>query len=179
MGQTPILRAGGTRAPLAAISAISPAGQRACACQAQALQSAAVLALLAPLRRAGPGRLVIRGDGAPMHRRHVLTACVAHGAAPRMPLARLPASAPELHPDEGLWAHLQGGARRPVGCGHRPPRRGARREAVTRGRRTPRIIHGCVKGAGLEIMKLWSVERDNAAGEQSRCRSLSEGGVGS
>jgi transposase len=50
-----------------------------------------VVALLEPLRREGPGRLVLIWDGAPMHRSHTIQECLANGASPRLHLERLPA----------------------------------------------------------------------------------------
>jgi transposase len=93
--------------------------------------------------------MVILWDGAPMHRRQVIQECLANGAAPRIHLAPLPADAPELTPDEGLWAQLQGVELRPVCCSHLPQLRRELRDAVTRVRRTPRLLQGCFKGAGL------------------------------
>ena len=64
-------------------------------------------AFLAHQLREVSGRLVINGAGAPMHRRHIIQECLAHGAAPRIHTKRLPASAAELHAGERLWAHLK------------------------------------------------------------------------
>jgi transposase len=149
MGQTPMLRERWTRDHLSAISAISPEGKVYFRSPDRALNSADVVAFLEHLRREVPGRMVIMWDGSPMHRSQLIKACLAHGAAPRMHLERLPAYAPALNPDEGLWAPLQGVERRHVCGDHLPHLRGERRDAVKRVRRTPRLIHGCFKGAGL------------------------------
>jgi hypothetical protein len=92
-----------------------------------------------------------------MHRRHVVKAYC--GAAHRIQLERLPAYAPERHPGEWLWAHLKWGERR-YGCGvNLPHPRAALREAVTRLRRTPRLIQAFVRGAQLDLCMSGAVNR--------------------
>lgn len=149
VGQTPILREWCTRDHLSAISAISPEGKVYFHSQDYALNSDDVVAFLEHLLREVPGRMVIIWDGAPIHRSHVIHEFLANGAAQRMHLERLPAYAPELNPDEGLWAQLKGVELRNVCCDHIPHLRGELRDAVKRVRRKPRIIQGCFKGAGL------------------------------
>jgi transposase len=149
MGPTPILREWWTRDHLSAISAISPAGQLYCSCQDRAFNSEDVVAFLAHLLREVPGRMVLIWDGAPMHRSPVVKACVAHGAAHRIHLERLPADAPELNPGEGLWAHRKG-VERCHGCGcNLPHLRAELRDAVKRVRRKPRLINAFFRGAQL------------------------------
>jgi transposase len=149
VGHTPILREWWTRDHLSAISALSPEGKLYFACQDRAINSAAVVGFLEHLRREVAGRMVILWDGAPIHRRHLIHACLGHGAAERMAVARLPAYAPELHPHEGLWGDLNGVELRHV-CGvDLPHLHRARRAAVKRGRRKARGIDGCFRGAKL------------------------------
>jgi transposase len=149
MGQPPILRERWTRDHLSAISAISPEGKVYFRSQDRALNSAAVVAFLEHLLREVPGRMVIIWDGSPIHRSQLIKAFLANGAAQRLHLERLPAYAPELNPDEGLWAQLKGVELRNVCCDHIPHLRGELRGAVKRVRQKPRIIQGCFKGAGL------------------------------
>jgi transposase len=149
VGHTPILKEWWTGDHLSAMSAISPDGKLSVHCQGWAINSADVVAFLEHLRREVPGRLGIMWDGAPMHRRHVIQECLAHGAAQRIHLERLPAYAPELNPGEGLWAHLTGVELRHV-CGFNlTPLRKERRHAVKQVRRKPRILKGCFEGAKL------------------------------
>ena len=108
-----------------------------------------VVACLAHLLRAVPGRLLLIWDGAPIHRRQVIKTFLANGAAQRLPLERLPAYAPDLKPGEGLWDQLTGVERRNV-CGvNLPHLRHERRDAVKRVRRKPRVLQGFFQGAGL------------------------------
>jgi DDE superfamily endonuclease len=93
MGHTPILREWWTRDHRSAIRARSPAAKRYFACQDRPINAADVVAFLAHLLREVPGRMVIIGDGAPIHRRHVVHAFLGAGAAARLHL--------ELNPGEG------------------------------------------------------------------------------
>jgi transposase len=149
MGQTPILREWWTRDHLSAISAISPEGKLYVHCQDHALDSDDVVAFLEHLRREVPGRMVLIWDGSPIHRSHTIQAFLANGAAPRLHLERLPAYAPELNPDEGVWQQLKGVELRNVCCVDLPHLHRELRDAVKRVRRKPRIIQGCFQGAGL------------------------------
>jgi transposase len=149
VGQTPILREWYTREHLSAISAISPEGQRYFQRQDDAMDSSDVVAFLEHLRREVPGRLVVIWDGAPIHRSHVIREFLAHGAAPRLHLERLPAYAPELNPSEGLWQQLTGVERRNLCCVNIPHLRVERRDAVKRVRRKPRLIQSFFRGANL------------------------------
>ncbi len=148
-GQTPILREWWTRDHLSAISAISPEGKVYFQSQACALTSADVVAFLEHLLREVPGQMVIVWDGAPIHRSHTIKEFLANGAAQRLHLERLPAYAPELNPDEGLWQQLKGVELRNVCCFTAPHLRRELRDAVKRVRRKPRLIHGCFRGAKL------------------------------
>jgi transposase len=149
VGHTPILQEWWTREHLSVISAISPQGKLYCHAQDYAMNSADVVAFLAHLLREVPGRLVIIGDGAPIHRSQVIKEFLANGAAARLHLERLPAYAPDLNPGEGLWAYLKGVELRKV-CGFNLPHlRHELRDAVKRVRRKVRILKGCFKGAGL------------------------------
>jgi transposase len=149
VGQPPLGREWWTRAHLSAISAISPEGKLSCHGQDQAIESGDGVAFLAHLLREVPGRLVRIWDGAPIHRRHTSKACLANGAAPRLHLERLPAYAPALNPDEGVWPQLKGVELRHVSGFDLPHLHRELRDAVKRVRRKPRIIQGCFQGAGL------------------------------
>jgi transposase len=149
VGQTPILREWYTRDHLSAISAISPEGKLYFRSQDRAINSDDVVAFLEHLLREVPGRMTIIWDGAPIHRSRTIREFLTHGAAPRLHLERLPAYAPELNPGEGLWHQLKGVELCNVCCFNLPHLRHELRAAVNRVRRKPRILKGCVAGAGL------------------------------
>ncbi len=54
-----------------------------------------------------PGKLLVIWDGAPIHRAKVIKEFLAAGAAKRVHLERLPAYAPDLNPQEGVWNLLK------------------------------------------------------------------------
>jgi len=144
-----MLREWYTHDHLSAISAISPEGTRSFHAQDHAMHSADVVAFLAHLRREVPGQMLILWDGSPIHRSHTIQEFLANGASSRIHLARLPAYAPELNPDEGVWQHLNGVELRhrcSVNLGHL---RRELRDAVKRVRRKPRLITRFFHGAKL------------------------------
>jgi transposase len=149
IGQTPMLREWRTRDHLSAISAISPEGKLYFHGQEGAIASADVVAFLEHLLREVPGRMVIIWDGSPIHRSHLIKDFLAKGAAQRLQLERLPAYAPELNPDEGVWQQLKGVELRNLCCFDLRHLWDELRNAVKRVRRKPRILKGCFTGAGL------------------------------
>ena len=149
VGHTPVLQEWWTRDHLSAISALSPEGKLYFHCQDHSFNSEDVVAFLEHLLREGPGRMVLIWDGAPIHRSQVIKEFLAHGAAQRVHVERLPAYAPELNPGEGLWQQLTGVERRHLCCVNLPHLRRELRNAVKRVRRKARMLKGCFKGAGL------------------------------
>jgi transposase len=149
VGQTPILRERCTRDHLSAISAISPEGKVYFHSQDHAINSDDVVAFLEHLLREVAGRMVLIWDGAPIHRSHTIKEFLANGASQRLHLERLPAYAPELNPDEGLWQQLKGVELRNVCCFHIPHLRHALRDAVKRVRHKPWLIQSFFRGAKL------------------------------
>jgi transposase len=149
VGQTPILGEWWTRDHLSAISAISPEGKLYFHVQERTINSQDVVAFLQHVLREVPGRMVIIWDGSPIHRSHLIKEFLANGATQRLHLERLPAYAPELNPDEGVWQQLKGVELRNLCCFNLHHLRQELCNAVKRVRRKPRIIQGCFTGAGL------------------------------
>ena len=149
VGQTPILREWCTRDQLSAIRAISPEGTRYVRRQDCAMNSSDGVAFLEHLRREVSGRMVLIWDGAPIHRSHTIREFLTNGASHRLHLERLPAYAPELNPDEGLWQQLKGVELRHVCCFNIPQLTHELRDAVKRVRRKPRLIKSFFRGAKL------------------------------
>jgi transposase len=106
-GETPVLRCKLTRDHLSVISAISPEGKLYLTMQDTAFDSDGVVAFLKLLLKEITGKLLIIWDGAPIHRSKTIQQFLAAGAAAHIWLARLPAYAPDLNPDEGIWHHLK------------------------------------------------------------------------
>jgi transposase len=149
VGQTPILREWWTRDHLSAISAISPEGKLYFHSQDHSLNSDDVVAFLEHLLREMPGQMVIIWDGSPIHRRRTVQEFLSQGASQRLHLERLPAYAPELNPEEGVWQQLKGVELRNLGCLNIPHLRRELRDAVKRVRRKPRLIQSFFRGARL------------------------------
>ncbi len=59
------------------------------------------------LLREIPGKLLVIWDGATIHRCQAIKDFLAKGGAKRIHLERLPAYAPELNPQEGVWNLLK------------------------------------------------------------------------
>ena len=106
-GQTPILHCKLTYDHYSVISAITRAGKLYLAMQTEAFTSKTVITFLEQLLAAIAGKLLIIWDGAPIHRSQAIKDFLAAGAAERIWLERLPAYAPDLNPDEGIWHYLK------------------------------------------------------------------------
>ena len=66
-----------------------------------------VVRFLQLLTREIPGKLLVIWEGAPIHRCQAVKDFLSSGGAKRIHLERLPAYAPELNPQEGVWNLLK------------------------------------------------------------------------
>lgn len=66
-----------------------------------------VVRFLQVLLREIPGKLLVIWDGATIHRCQAIKDFLAKGGAKRIHLERLPAYAPDLNPQEGVWNLLK------------------------------------------------------------------------
>jgi transposase len=151
-GHTPILRVPLTRDHLSAISGITEDGRLFLHAQEASLRSPDVVQLLRQLLRLIPGKLLVIWDGSPIHRSRVVKDFLAAGAARRLHLERLPAYAPELNPDEGIWQYLKRVELRNLCCPtlwdlHQEVRLAARRL-----RRKRQVVQACVRQAGCAVV---------------------------
>lgn len=106
-GETPILHVPLTRDHLSAIGAISTDGRLFMQMQRQAYKGPDVVRFLHMLLRKIPGKLLVIWDGGSIHRCQAIKDFLAQGAAKRLHLERLPAYAPDLNPQEGVWNLLK------------------------------------------------------------------------
>ena len=116
VGQTPLLRCPLTYDHLAVISAIAPDGRLFLTFQKHAFDSQGVLTFLEQLLEEIDGKLLLIWDGALIHRSKEIKQFLADGAAKRILLERLPAYAPDLNPDEGIWHYLKHVELANLGC---------------------------------------------------------------
>jgi transposase len=136
---------------LSAISAITPDGHLYFQVQETAYTSADVVAFLKNLHSQIPGKLLVIWDRAPIHRGQPIKDYLAGGAAKYLQLEQLPAYAPELNPDEGIWSYLKGVELKNVCNTDLNQLLSRLKQAVRRLRRKPQVIIGCVKEAGLAV----------------------------
>jgi len=106
-GQTPILPVKLTRDHLSAMGGITPEGRLFMQTQDHSYKGPDVVRFLQVLLREVPGKLLVIWDGAPIHRCQAVKDFLAKGGAKRIHLERLPAYAPELNPQEGVWNLLK------------------------------------------------------------------------
>jgi transposase len=150
-GQTPLLRVPLTRDHLSAISAITQDGRLLLRVQDRALRSPDVVRFLQHLLRQIPGKLLVIWDGAPIHRGQPVKDFLAAGGAERLHLEPLPAYAPELNPDEGIWRYLKRVELRNVCCPTLWDLSHELRLAVARLRHKAAAIRGCIAHAGYAV----------------------------
>jgi transposase len=83
----------------------------------ETITGAHVVRFLEHLGRTLPGgKFTIFWDGAPIHRGQAVQQFLALAPAGRFQIEPLPAYAPDLNPDEGVWDHLKGDDLANVSC---------------------------------------------------------------
>lgn len=106
-GQTPVLRVKLTRDHLSAIGGITVEGRIFMQMQDRSYKGPDVVRFLQILLREIAGKILVIWDGASIHRSKVIQTFLAKGGAKRIRIERLPAYAPELNPQEGVWNLLK------------------------------------------------------------------------
>jgi transposase len=150
-GETPVLKVFETRDHLSAMSGITPAGQLATLIRGYALTSAESVLFLRHLRCYVADRLLVIRDGSPIHRSRAVKSYLANGGAPAVHLERLPAYAPDLNPDEGVWQHLKRVEPRNLCCADLDDLHHELRLAISRLRQKPQLIQSFFARVGLDI----------------------------
>lgn len=107
VGKTPILRSKLSREHFSAISGITLEGELYLMMKEGSFKGPDVVHFLQGLLEEIPGKVMVIWDGAPIHRGNAVKEFLAQGAAERLHLELLPAYAPELNPDEGIWRYLK------------------------------------------------------------------------
>ena len=106
-GQTPSLRVKLSRDHLSAISGVTLDGRLFLQVREQNYDSSAVVGFLRVLLRKIRGKILLIWDGSPIHRGQPVKDFLRRGAARRLHLEQLPAYAPDLNPDKGVWNYLK------------------------------------------------------------------------
>jgi transposase len=107
VGKTPMLKVKLTRDHLAAMGGMTPAGRIFMQTQDHSYKGPDVVRFLQLLTREIPGKLLVIWDGAAIHRCQAVKDFLSKGGARRIHLEQLPAYAPELNPQEGVWNLLK------------------------------------------------------------------------
>jgi transposase len=115
---------------------------------AHALKGPDAARFLKHLLRHTPGSLLVVWDGAPIHRSQPVKELLANKMGQRLWLERLPAYAPELNPNEGVWAHLKCVELKNLACDDMLHLRRELRRALERLRKKPAVIMGCFAESG-------------------------------
>jgi len=147
-GQTPILREWLTWDHLSVISGITPTGELYISIQDHAFKGPDIVCFLQQLLDQIPGPLLVVWDGLPTHRSRVVKEFLTDGAAPRLWLEQLPAYAPELNPDEGVWNYLKRVELRNVVCHDLDRLHSEVDRAAEALKQKPEVIRGFVKEPG-------------------------------
>jgi transposase len=119
--------------------------------QERALNGADVARFLRHLLEIVPDPLLVIWDGGPIHRGQPVEDLLAEVGSARLWVERLPAYAPDLNPDEGIWNYLKCVELRNTCCRSLEHLRDALREAAIGLCQKPRVIQGCIREAGYHV----------------------------
>ena len=149
VGQTPIIRAPLSRDHLSAMGGITPEGKLYLMVQERAYRGIDVVGFLKHLAGHVTGKLLLRWDGAPIHRSRVVKDYLSDGAARRIHLEQLPGYAPELNPAEGIWNYLKRVELKNLCCQSISHLNYELRKATDRLRHKTEVIVGCIQQPGF------------------------------
>lgn len=147
-GQTPILKYPPWE-HLSVISAITPEGKLYTYTQAKAFDGPAIVRFLKHLLRHISGKLLVIWDGLPAHRSQDVKNFLSQGATQRLHLEQLPAYAPDLNPDEGVWNYLKNVELKNLCCHNLQELRTELVKAIARLRHKTDIILGFIRQVRL------------------------------
>lgn len=153
-GVAPVLHPFVTRDHLSVMSGITPRGQLLKLTRRRPLTSVESIMFLGHVRRIVGRKLLVMWNGSPIHRSREVKAFLANGGALFVRLEKLPAYAPDLNPDEGVWQHLKHVELRNLCCRDLEHLSVELNLAVRRLRKKPSLIQSFFAGAGLDIRKV-------------------------
>ena len=94
------------------------------------------------------GKLLVIRDGEPVHRSRAVKEWLARGAARRIQLEQLPAYAPELNPDEGVWRYLKRVELKNLVCAALDQLGREFRAAARKLLDKPQVLRSCIREVG-------------------------------
>ena len=154
MAHTPVLRVFQTKDHLSVMSGVTPQGWLFTHTRDEALSSFNSVYFLNHLLRQIESKLLVIWDGSPIHRNQYVKEYLSNGAAKHIHLERLPAYAPDLNPDEGVWKHLKYVELKNVCCTDVSNLHQELDLAIRRLRRKPYLIQSFFELAGLSLEKV-------------------------
>jgi len=147
-GDRPVLHPFVTRDHLSVISGVTPQGQLYTHTSNWALSSLDAALFLEHLLQSLGCPLLVLWDGSPIHRGEVGDLLAPLGSE-QILVERLPAYAPDLNPDEGVWNYLKHVELRNEVCLNLRQLRLRLHRAIMRLRSKPALIRSFFDGAGL------------------------------
>jgi transposase len=151
VGRTPVLSVKLTYDHLSAIGGITPQGKLVMRMQDHSYKGPDVVRFLQLLLREIPGKLLVIWDRATIHRCQVVKDFLSKGGAKRIQLEQLPAYAPELNPQEGVWNLLKRAELKNLCCLDLPHVQLEVRRAKERLRHRQSLLRQCFAHAGYSL----------------------------
>ena len=148
-GETPVLTHWLTRAHLSVIGGITPKGKLYFRVHDRAIKGTDGVDFLNHLLRHVPGPLTVLWDRASIHRCQAVNDFLAELPRERLEIEFLPAYAPELNPEEGIWGYLKRVELKNVCSQSLSSLREQLRQATARLRQKLDVIFGCFQQTGL------------------------------
>jgi transposase len=150
-GQTPILDIPLTHDHLSVMGALTLDGRLFTWIQDHSVKGSDIVRFVKHLLAHIAGNVLLVWDNLPAYHGQALKAFLMQPAAKRLTLQGLPAYAPELNPQEGIWRFLKYAELKNVCCHHLAELRLEVRRAIERLRFKVDVILGCVRQTGYLV----------------------------
>jgi transposase len=150
VGQTPKLVERCSRDHISAISAVSPQGRLYLVTKLDSFKGPDVVRFLQHLMECIPGKLLIVWDRGSIHRAKTVSTFLERHRH-RIQIEWLPAYAPDLNPDEGIWQYLKNVELRNLVSFELKALRRQVVQAASRLRGRPAMIRACMGVASLAL----------------------------
>ncbi len=149
IGETPVLSVPLTRDHLSAISGITEDGRLLIQVKDHSIKGIDCVEFLKHLLRHIPGKLMVIWDGSTIHRCQPVKDFLKTEQGQRLWLESLPAYAPDLNPDEGIWRYTKRVELKNVCCHDLDELHEELIKAIARLRHKKHVIKACFQHAGL------------------------------
>ena len=150
-GQTPMLEVPLKYDRLSVMGAISNVGDLLTWMQDHPVKGPDLVRFLKHILAHIPGKILALWDGLPAHRSQPVKDFLVSPAAKRLTLLQLPAYAPELNPQEGIWRYLKYVELANVCCHDLDELRAELRRAIQRLRYRLDVICGCLHHVNCSV----------------------------